>query len=69
MPNGATHVTNHKVEDFSTVVKQATDNKGVDLVVDFVGQSHRKRNLDSLAMDGRMVMLALLSGPSLRTFL
>ncbi|RDB19047.1 Quinone oxidoreductase PIG3 [Hypsizygus marmoreus] len=65
LPNGATHSANYKTEDFSTVVKQATNNKGVDVVIDFVGQSHWKRNIDSLAMDGRMTILALLSGSNI----
>ncbi|KAF5382680.1 hypothetical protein D9615_003056 [Tricholomella constricta] len=62
LPNGATHVANYKTEDFSTIVKKATDNKGADVVVDFVGKSHWKRNIESLAIDGHMTMLALLSG-------
>ena len=62
LPNGATHAANYKKEDFSTVVKQVTGGKGVDVVIDFVGQSHFNKNLDSLAVDGRMIILALLSG-------
>lgn len=62
IPNGATDVANYKTQDFSTVVKEVTDNKGVDIVVDFVGQSHWGKNIESLAFDGRMIMLALLSG-------
>ncbi|KAJ7681510.1 quinone oxidoreductase [Mycena rosella] len=64
LPNGATNAANYKTEDFSQVVKQATANKGVDVVIDFVGQSHFEKNLASLAVDGRMTMLALLSGPT-----
>jgi NADPH:quinone reductase-like Zn-dependent oxidoreductase len=62
LPNGATHAANYKTEDFSAVVKQITGGKGVDVVIDFVGQSHFNKNLDSLAVDGRMTILALLSG-------
>ncbi|KAG6841109.1 hypothetical protein C0991_001797 [Blastosporella zonata] len=62
VPLGATHVANYKTEDFSEIVKKATNNKGADVVVDFVGKSHWKRNIDSLAIDGHMTMLALLSG-------
>ncbi|KAJ7465126.1 chaperonin 10-like protein [Mycena latifolia] len=63
-PNGATNTANYKTEDFSQVAKQVTGNKGVDVVIDFVGQSHFEKNLASLAVDGRMTMLALLSGPT-----
>jgi len=62
LPNGATHAANYKTEDFSAIVKQITGDKGVDVVIDFVGQSHFNKNLDSLAVDGRMTMLALMSG-------
>ncbi|KAJ6602721.1 quinone oxidoreductase [Mycena vulgaris] len=64
LPNGATNAVNYKTEDFSQVVKQVTGNKGVDIVIDFVGQSHFEKNLASLAVDGRMTMLAFLSGPT-----
>ncbi|KAK6992541.1 quinone oxidoreductase PIG3 [Favolaschia claudopus] len=68
LPNGATHTANYKTQDFSQVVKEVTQNKGVDVVVDFVGQSHFVKNLDSLAVDGRMTMLALLSGATVASF-
>lgn len=44
------------------VTNGATGGKGVDLIVDAVGQAHFSRNLDALAMDGRMTMLSLISG-------
>ena len=62
MPNGATHAANYKTQDFSAVVKGVTAQKGVDIVVDFVGQSHWDKNIESLGLDGRMVLLAMLSG-------
>ncbi|KAF7299469.1 PKS-ER domain-containing protein [Mycena indigotica] len=62
--NGATHTANYKTQDFSQVVlEETTGGKGVDVLVDFVGQSHFEKNLNSLAMDGRMTLLAFLSGP------
>jgi NADPH:quinone reductase-like Zn-dependent oxidoreductase len=62
MPNCATHVANYKTEDFSETVKKATNGKGVDVIIDPVGQSHWHKNIDSLAIDGRMTVLASLSG-------
>lgn len=62
MPNGATHVANYKTQDFSAEVKKTTQGKGVDVIIDFVGQSHWNKNIDSLALDGRMTLLAFLSG-------
>ena len=62
LPDGPTHAANYKTEDFSAVVKQVTDNKGANVVIDFVGQSHFNKNIDSMAVDGRMTMLSVLSG-------
>ncbi|KIJ42034.1 hypothetical protein M422DRAFT_254725 [Sphaerobolus stellatus SS14] len=62
LPNGPTHTVNYKTQDFAGEVKRITEGKGVSVIVDFPGQSHFAKNLDSLAVDGRMVMLALLSG-------
>jgi NADPH:quinone reductase-like Zn-dependent oxidoreductase len=64
MSNGATHVANYKTQDFSAEVKKITDGKGVNVLIDFVGQSHWNKNIDSLALEGRMIMLAVLSGES-----
>lgn len=62
MQNGATHVVNYKTQDFSAEVKKITEGKGVDIIIDFVAQSHWNKNIDSLALDGRMTMLGALSG-------
>jgi NADPH:quinone reductase-like Zn-dependent oxidoreductase len=64
IPNGATHAVNYKTQHFSKEVKAITDNKGVDVIVDPVGQNHWEKNLDSLAVDGRMIILAFMSGAS-----
>jgi NADPH:quinone reductase-like Zn-dependent oxidoreductase len=62
LPNGATHAANYKTQDFASVVKEVTDGHGADVVIDFVAQSHFNKNLEAMAQDGRMTMLALLSG-------
>jgi len=62
LPAGATHVANYKNQNFVDITNDATGGKGVDLIIDAVGQAHLKRNLDALAMDGRMTLLSLISG-------
>ncbi|KAL6904084.1 zinc-binding dehydrogenase [Trichoderma evansii] len=37
--------------------------KGVDIIIDFVGQDYFQQNLNSAAKDGRVVIVGLLSGP------
>ncbi|KAI8607365.1 quinone oxidoreductase, partial [Chytriomyces sp. MP71] len=59
---GATQAINYKSEDFAAEISKITQAKGVHVLVDFVGATHWDGNLASLALDGRMVMLAFLSG-------
>ncbi|KZV70381.1 quinone oxidoreductase [Peniophora sp. CONT] len=62
LPAGATHVANYRTEDFADVVKDATGGHGADVVIDMVGQSHWERNIKAMAVDGRMTILAFMSG-------
>ncbi|KAH0832137.1 putative quinone oxidoreductase [Lanmaoa asiatica] len=62
IPNGATHAVNYNSDDFAEEVKKTTNGNGVDVVIDFVGRTHWEKNIDSLAIDGRMTLLAFLSG-------
>lgn len=60
---GAAHCIDYKSENFAARVKELTAGKGVDVVLDFVAGPYLEKNLDALAMDGRMILLALLGGP------
>ncbi|KAJ3121429.1 hypothetical protein HK100_012391 [Physocladia obscura] len=60
---GATHAINYKSDDFKTKVAEFTEDRGVDVIVDFIGANYWDSNLASLAFDGRMVMLGFLGGP------
>ena len=62
MSNGATHGVNYKTQDFFEETQRITKQKGVDVIVDFVGRSHWHKNIASAARDGRMTLLAFLSG-------
>ncbi|KAK0497355.1 quinone oxidoreductase [Armillaria luteobubalina] len=62
IPNGATHAINYKTQNFSAEALSITHGNGVDVILDFVGQTHWKGNIDALAVDGRMTIFALLSG-------
>ena len=62
MPNGATHAVNYKTQEFDEETQKITNGKGVDVIIDFVGRTHWHKNVASLAKDGRMTLLALLSG-------
>ncbi|KAI9030456.1 quinone oxidoreductase [Hyaloraphidium curvatum] len=60
---GATHAINYKKEpEWHTKVKEITGGRGVDVIIDFVAGSYFKKNIESVALDGRIIMLALLGG-------
>lgn len=59
---GAERAINYKTEDFTAVVKELTEGKGVDVVLDMVGGDYVAREINCLADDGRIVIIALLGG-------
>ena len=59
---GADRVVNYREEDFVDAVKEFTDGKGADVILDMVGGDYIPRNLKSLAIDGRLVLIAFLRG-------
>ncbi len=60
---GAAHAFNYKAIDWVTAAKAATDGRGVDVVLDIVGGDYIARNLDALAIEGRLVQIAFLKSP------
>ena len=48
--------------DFVPAIRESTDGAGVDVIIDFVGQSYFARNLEALAAQGRLVQVGTLSG-------
>src|SRR5262245_42486306 len=70
---GATQSINYHAEDFVSVVKQVTADRGVDVILDIIGGPYAARNLTALARDGRLVQIGLMGGEtaeiSLRTVL
>ena len=59
---GAERGINYKTEDFVEIVKTATGGKGVDVILDMVGGDYVPREIQALADDGRLVLIALLGG-------
>jgi NADPH2:quinone reductase len=57
---GASMAVNYRSTDWVQACKQATDGRGVDLVLDMVGGDYVARNLEVLAMEGRLVQIAFL---------
>jgi len=59
---GADHAINYREYDFAEEVKRITEGRGVDVVLDMVGAPYFGRNMRSLRMDGRLVLIAFLGG-------
>jgi NADPH2:quinone reductase len=59
---GAERGINYRTEDFVEVVKAATGGKGVDVILDMVAGDYVTREINCLADDGRLVVIALLGG-------
>ena len=55
---GAQAAINYREQDFVAAVKEATAGRGADVILDVVGGEYAARNLDALAMDGRLVHLS-----------
>ena len=59
---GAERAINYRTEDFVAVVKKLTDGRGVDVILDMVAGDYVAREVDCLADDGRIALIALLGG-------
>jgi len=59
---GADAAINYRTHDFQAEIKTLTDGRGVDVILDMIGAAYFPRNIRSLAMDGRLVLIAFLGG-------
>ncbi|MEO5829179.1 MAG: NAD(P)H-quinone oxidoreductase [Rhodanobacter sp.] len=56
------HAINYRKQDFVAEVRQHTDGRGVDVILDMVAGDYVPRELELLAEDGRLVFIATLGG-------
>lgn len=59
---GADHAVNYKTQDFVAEVKRLTGGAGVNVVLDMVAGSYVTREIECLAEDGRLVIIAVQGG-------
>jgi NADPH2:quinone reductase len=59
---GAEKAVNYKTEKFGDVLKQATNGKGIDVILDMIGGDYTPANLDLLAEEGRLVLINVMRG-------
>ncbi len=60
---GADAAINYRNEDFVERISELTNERGVDVILDMIGGDYLPRNLKSLAVEGRIVQIALQGGP------
>ncbi|WP_050526268.1 NAD(P)H-quinone oxidoreductase [Pseudorhodobacter aquimaris] len=61
--NGADVAINYKTSDFVTEARKATDGKGPEVILDMVGGEYMQRNIEAVAIDGRIAQIAFQKPP------
>jgi NADPH2:quinone reductase len=59
---GATRGINYRDEDFVAVLQELTEGRGVDVILDMVGGDYLQRDVQALASEGRIVVIATQGG-------
>jgi putative PIG3 family NAD(P)H quinone oxidoreductase len=59
---GAERAINYREEDFVKVAKELTGGKGVNLIIDIVAGDYVPKNLETLAVEGRLVQVGVQKG-------
>lgn len=59
---GADVAINYRETDFVEAVKNATDGRGADVILDNMGAAYLGRNVDALATEGRLVIIGMQGG-------
>jgi putative PIG3 family NAD(P)H quinone oxidoreductase len=59
---GADHAINYRSQDFAEEVQRITEGRGVDVILDMVAGGYVAREVQSLAEDGRLVIIAVQGG-------
>jgi tumor protein p53-inducible protein 3 len=63
---GAKAAIDYKAGPFAPVVKELTGGYGVNIILDFIGAPYWEQNLDSLTMDGRLIMIGMMGGSKIK---
>jgi NADPH:quinone reductase len=59
---GADHAVNYRTQDFTTEVMRITERRGADVVLDMVAGDYVAREVECLANDGRLAIIAVQGG-------
>lgn len=59
---GAVKAINYKTENFPDIIKELTNARGVDVILDMIGGDYTPGNINSLAEEGRLVLINAMNG-------
>jgi putative PIG3 family NAD(P)H quinone oxidoreductase len=59
---GADVAISYRDEDFVAVARESTDGAGVDVILDNMGAKYLGRNIEALALEGRLVIIGMQGG-------
>jgi NADPH:quinone reductase-like Zn-dependent oxidoreductase len=65
---GADFAINYNSADFAEVISREMGGKGVNMIIDLVGQNYWHRNTEAAAMEGKIVLVAAMSGSMIEGF-
>ncbi len=61
---GAEHAINYHAQDFVAAVREATQGRGADVILDMVGGEYMQRNINAASVEGRIALIAVQGGAS-----
>jgi putative PIG3 family NAD(P)H quinone oxidoreductase len=59
---GADLAISYRDDDFTTAVRDFTEGRGADVILDIIGAPYLQRNLETLATDGRLMVISIRGG-------
>jgi NADPH:quinone reductase-like Zn-dependent oxidoreductase len=59
---GADILINYREEDFVQKIREATQGRGADVILDIIGAAYLARNVEALAADGRLANIGMQGG-------
>ncbi|HEY5739710.1 MAG TPA: NAD(P)H-quinone oxidoreductase [Gammaproteobacteria bacterium] len=59
---GAHQVIDYREQDFAEEIRNLTDRRGVDVILDHIGADYLERNMKSLALAGTLMLIGVMGG-------
>lgn len=63
---GADYAIDYRISDFAEEVQRITNGHGADLILDFIGAGYYQQNIQSVALDGQIILIGNLGGSEIK---